>query len=713
MHIKLKNTLILIIILSTIKIWAQTLTIDMSNQTDVNDKLYGFHTAGLFQSCNCGTDISSEYCAQQIKALHPQVLRFPTGGESKFTNLMDGPGYGFNATEIQEFFTARGIVDTPDPNDTWSEWLDPINGEVAKQTANFDGIASYRYIDRFLNLVKYLEDTNGDGTSDYTIDVIFVFNLLTETPARNMQALNYLLSNPTHNINVVGVEMGNECYAWDDVLDYSNPDLAFNQYYNLVKPNSKKLRQQHPEIAIAVAGAPAYNLTYLGSYVYPSDKRTLYANWNSDIYSHMSSTISIGGSSTALVFDDIVAHVYVDDKFFEYTNEKFSDYYLDTLAMEDPDLAVTFDVADTRLTTPFSSFISETYAYLWGASIHEGIYGIIRYYRDVFQLSTTYSDRSLWLTEWNLSANDYANTFSHAVLLFQLLFKYNYYNHYFTSSDQIIKYSTMHNLVGQYGKALISPKDDKYDETDPLDPDLNADFRKRTPYYSFFLSNYVFNLNLKSVYAPPLPGSNYSAAFVNNSMIYYYYIADYPNSGGDVNINNINLDFNGSPDCYLLGTPVINEYIDAKQLYSTAGDAEIYRVNEFYDILQPEFELKKLTDDTFPTIGNVNIKEYSIGVIKIPYSKFSCDELKSGDISDLNVNISPNPFTSNAVLSFDNSTSETYTLQIRNMAGKIMQQYDATNGNSFQIYRKDLASGIYLFHLQSNTLTKDGKFIIQ
>lgn len=39
-----------------------------------------------------------------LAALKPNVIRFPSGGQAKFTHLTTGPGYGFNIDEIEEYF---------------------------------------------------------------------------------------------------------------------------------------------------------------------------------------------------------------------------------------------------------------------------------------------------------------------------------------------------------------------------------------------------------------------------------------------------------------------------------------------------------------------------------------------------------------------------------------------------------------------------------
>jgi len=85
----------------------------------------------------------------------------------------------------------------------------------------------------------------------------------------------------------------------------------------------------------------------------------------------------------------------------------------------------------------------------------------------------------------------------------------------------------------------------------------------------------------------------------------------------------------------------------------------------------------------------------------------------SNPLTVIEASISPNPTKGDAILTFPNTTNEIFTLKITDATGRIIRTYEALRGNQHTITRSDLAAGVYLYHLQSDTKTATGKLVIQ
>ncbi len=91
-------------------------------------------------------------------------------------------------------------------------------------------------------------------------------------------------------------------------------------------------------------------------------------------------------------------------------------------------------------------------------------------------------------------------------------------------------------------------------------------------------------------------------------------------------------------------------------------------------------------------------------------------ELFTGIANPLTVikaSISPNPTKGDAILTFPNTTNETFTLKITDAVGKNIRTYENLRNNQHTIERSGLANGVYLYHLQSDTKMATGKLVIQ
>jgi hypothetical protein len=77
-------------------------------------------------------------------------------------------------------------------------------------------------------------------------------------------------------------------------------------------------------------------------------------------------------------------------------------------------------------------------------------------------------------------------------------------------------------------------------------------------------------------------------------------------------------------------------------------------------------------------------------------------------------NIYPNPISSNAVLSFENPESKTFSLDIYSNSGQFISCIDGINGNELRISRESLIPGVYYFRLHDSGSTHcSGRFVVE
>ena len=74
----------------------------------------------------------------------------------------------------------------------------------------------------------------------------------------------------------------------------------------------------------------------------------------------------------------------------------------------------------------------------------------------------------------------------------------------------------------------------------------------------------------------------------------------------------------------------------------------------------------------------------------------------------------PNPFTDNTTLRFHNPNKEKFSLIITSVSGQIVRTIQNIRTDQITVDRKNLANGVYIFHLSKNlTPISTGKLIIQ
>ncbi len=89
----------------------------------------------------------------------------------------------------------------------------------------------------------------------------------------------------------------------------------------------------------------------------------------------------------------------------------------------------------------------------------------------------------------------------------------------------------------------------------------------------------------------------------------------------------------------------------------------------------------------------------------------STDDLESNPFAAV---ISPNPMKDSGTLHFHNESSEILTLQILDMAGRILNTINDISGTEIELRTSELTSGIYIFQLQNAEGKRSvGRFVVE
>lgn len=226
----------------------------------INHDLYGINIEGLFKQHTLPYDGhdggSSEYAYDWLAELAPRVIRFPSGESSKFMHLMhntngtNSVGYGYDIKEIARYFDQTGgdktlaaaaaedgitvneerLVEDPEEMEDWMDvqftgnYLDFLLKWKEQQCVD------HAYIEDFINLIHTIDAANPGRPK---VHVILTLNVISETASECLAIADYLRAN---NVNVIGVEMGNETYA--DFYCKSVGFSDFTHYYDYLNGNN-------------------------------------------------------------------------------------------------------------------------------------------------------------------------------------------------------------------------------------------------------------------------------------------------------------------------------------------------------------------------------------------------------------------------------------------------------------------------------------------
>ncbi len=552
----------------------------------VNQAQYGIHIGGMFDHSTMPNDGTSQYGWQWLIDLAPEVLRFPSGSYSRFMHLLHNTngtqavGYGYNVFEIARYydwtddtmnytFSALSSMDSDHIlNDNLTELSSWIN---ANQVVPFDNFRkkwfsqqceTRRYIDDFIKLVNQIDSAYPGRPAT---KVILDLNIVSER-ATECRAIADTLR--AHNVNVVGVEMGNETYGnfYCDAMEFQ----GFEDYYKFIKGtnltgNSNVLLNligtndmwdDHDYITkfktgggfnykIGVCGMPLG-----GEFAFKRDPGddgcALTSSWNDTLRRKYYEKVT---GSSKYRFDAVIMHTYYEPDNWQDIPKDHLDPV--TTCTDDSDLW-SYDTYDSRLKPAFDTIIGignkignfrwfltrgDTVSYK--ASMDE-----FNRYFDFDLPSDSAFRKELWTTEWNLKDESknldgpepeddadplkiavYSNGFTHGYLQFQWWLKnmkINYDNDYY---NNFYSYATVQNFAGGTSTDLVSTSDTlerAYYSTDTCPYanncfatcafDDNWDKRiyhiRRTTYFTTYMISEIYKKNLKYVPANFYLGSS-------------------------------------------------------------------------------------------------------------------------------------------------------------------------------------------------------------
>ena len=421
---------------------AQTKTVSINvttgNPKSVEPLIYGFSTAAMYWQIEATNDTF----LNAVSALKPNVLRFPGGTLAEFYHW-DKPGYGLNYDELKKY------------NATYAESLKEQNAFEARRGA--------RYVDDFVLLAKRLN-----------ADVLVCANMLTGTVEEMRSLLRFLEQN---NVNVIGVELGNEMYLPKLQKFFPTPQ----SYIDACKPFAAALRSEFPKTKIGVVAAPFLKISDEPG---ETDKVSAY-------YQSFNNAVA-----KETFYDAYVVHYY-----FPFDCESVAD-----------------KCSADRLNQIVNDQLPKSFAY------YTGLFG---------------TQRKQWITEWNIATAQtkgrYGNTAFQACFIQSFYHTLNKLNTQYNNAVTIATYQTLAgNVIGS--NMIMTPyKRETFRDT------RFGKFIRRVPWFANALVEPVFVGNVKMVEATlseNLPGVQ-AYAYADASARVYIYVVN--NGNSDITIGEITL----------------------------------------------------------------------------------------------------------------------------------------------------------------------------
>ena len=706
----------------------------------INKGQFGINVTGMFTKSTLYGDDYSEDQWQWLSDMRPKVLRFPGGSSSKFMHLLTGDkGYGYDIVEITRYLDAiDNVLEAPNNatdimNETnvatllsWfggsSEILDAFESYRTDYDYQEDLASGDRFIDHFIRLIEKIETDN----PGHVVDVIVCLNILTETAEDCLDIVKYLQSNPIHNVNVVGVEMGNETankfhekiMQFDEFENYwqyldgqtvpgqDSKELALGEslYIPAADRNFflvfKNKAGANYKIGLCADGLNVEGSVFItepGEYV--GSRST---PWNVALRSHYGDNHPWG---TIKKFHTVILHTYysADSWYDECVTETG---ILGSYSCPEWD----FDVADTRIQPAFDAARGNFRNFI-----------LTKYDNDLELLNTdlnfnltTSIKKDIWVTEWNLkdegtpnNGKIFTNSYQHAVLLqewwlknLKLSFSEGYRENFF-------KYSTLQNFAGGSGVQMLTPADEDIEleilgqDVWPYnlsggDPAKRNYYVKRTVGYTMDLISEINKNNLDYFPAtvatywhnpnlPPTffitPSKDYIYMyFTNNRCIEQRYVI---NPGGMTPMFG-----------YTVGLANAEMFVvDAYQAYSQSGKSMIYDFNTCYSPANPyDIEIDQTYNYTNPGCDAaegslcVKVPGFTSGFVKmqvVPYIPRIANEIGNDFI------VYPNPANDRLNISFTEDIQSVVILSVTGM--KVLEQ----TGNNNSIDISQLSYGMY------------------
>jgi hypothetical protein len=223
---------------------SQTLTAnDFSAPKEINDHLFSFNAGFMMEVCGASNDVlvtgaqpplNSYYlnpaCPEIINEINPSVIRFPGGTGANYYHYY-GRGYGFISSEVigSKFESLVGS----------DQWI-PENHIVKFADLALQTGSKVIYV---ANLFTHFKQ-NGAALIDPN-NAAYRYSL-----KENLDAISYL---ENRGLEVVGVELGNELYAFVEV---NNTSGNRTKYLNLARVYADSIKARFPGMPVGVPIQP-------------------------------------------------------------------------------------------------------------------------------------------------------------------------------------------------------------------------------------------------------------------------------------------------------------------------------------------------------------------------------------------------------------------------------------------------------------------------
>ena len=642
------------------------------------ESLFGICAEGMFQTNH--TPIANPYNPDAwdwMSELAPKTLRFPGGASTTYMHFLpykdeEEPsgvldtikGYGYDIKEIIRYYDITDSVVQANIPAYMTYILDDLEDEVCDscfQWMNFDEYQTelernyakwigdqanasgpnQRYLDQFIRLIDTIQTKN----PGHIVNVILDLNILSETAGQCKYIIQYMRDsalNGITDVNVVGVEMGNEMYF--ERFDHFMGFKTFGNYWSYINGGntstfytdnfkdyvwSDSLKNDHNYIQELKGSIdfnvkislPADNLPYNTAFVFKGDGKKRTPDWNTGLTNAniYGATINVG-HSTRYKFDAVSLHQYNEgDENWEhiplenlcvlYPNDtSCSNYFTCT----DPPGSNNWQdtINDTRLKPAFEGMLGNRPHPPTG-----NIQDMIKYefmesfdtIRTIFKFTPSATiHKELWITEFNLKSQHnslpadsqkvvdvYHNTFPHALLLQEWWLKNMKLNNDPDFYTDFLQYTTYHNWGGGGASSLLYHADmgdyiNHIPELDPADFDGQNYWMRRATYYVMELLSVINKKELN--YLP----SNFTmhshnpniqpTVFIDPGLdTLYVFVTNMKEETQSIIINPHDL-INLYPDSSVIGFGEVTiNAIDAKWSYSNSGKGAVYDINTCYN----------------------------------------------------------------------------------------------------------------------------------
>ncbi|MBK9506854.1 MAG: T9SS type A sorting domain-containing protein [Bacteroidetes bacterium] len=743
-----------------------TIAITLNNKMEViNPGIHGVNVTGMFDQSSMPEEDSTVGQWSSLVDLKPEILRFPSGANGKFMHVLSDRGYGYNLEEMIHYYDITdGSLNAPlydsvvlhlDSIPYLEDFIDnnyvnqfqTLADKWLNQTALDSGDL---YINSFLRLCKLIDSVN-EGDS---VKVLLCLNIFSEPADTCRKIVEYLRDNDIYNVQVAGVEIGNETYSkiftdilgftgFDDYYDYINgvdvsseidslfpgtPMDGAHDYLQVFKGDTSF----HVKVGVVAQPLEDKNLAFsvisgAGIYGEPMGPGILADSlWNEKLRTHFSDYITAyPGAIQVPAFDAVIAHTYYDTHHYDslaYNHIDTLFYTCDTLDADTTDDYWLFNSFDARLKTAFDSIRINFRNF-----VKTGHNESIDAYNDLFDfsLAPTDSSKELWTSELNLNdanprftpeiqqvVSTFTNSFIHTAM-YQEWWLQNLkvnFDSLYIANNNFYTIATWQNFVGGTAIDLMNPASDAeliyYDKFhSPFalatgNPNHRNYLVKRSTYYSMQLLGEINAKDLKIMKAKYTTYSrnmnSQPTTFITPDKQYIYiYFSNVRDTIQKYTVNPNPLKVGPSatfPGALTVKLDTATTYsVIADQIYATAGKSTLFDINHCYDDGNHPIIITGI--DTLKDDDLIlTVPSHSAGYIKARLVVTYPHGRKGEWLENEDLSIYPNP-TGNFFVISGNIENELLNIEIYDMRGVLCKQQQGYLGEQIDVAL--LPSGLY------------------